>query len=243
MKFPRGLISFLDGVSLGGKSNFAEVWVGPCVEHPENDRCAPPPKCSYSRLYWWRAQSAAYVVRFSHPAAALLCTHQHVIYPYGDVPRGTISVHVRRGDKARESELRSDEEFLAEADAILLESRKRGGSGVPTLAPAVYLSTEDVLTEAFFLRSNFIVTATHVPRFHTSSVPVIQAAKARGYDPELADSFVSLKLALQCDAFVGQLSSNWVRLIDELRSTVRCKAHAPFWDPQQKDGNFSALGW
>ena len=65
---------------------------------------------------------------------------------------------------------------------ILRESRKRSGRGAPTLAPAMYLSMEDVLTEAFFMRSNFNVTATHT-RFHTSEFGVESAAKACGFDP------------------------------------------------------------
>ena len=50
---------------------------------------------------------------------------------------------------------------------------------------------------------------------------------------EVLNSLLHLDLALQCDGFVGTLSSNWCRLIDELRSTVRCKAHAPYLDAQQ----------
>ena len=46
---------------------------------------------------------------------------------------------------------------------------------------------------------------------------------------------INLDLALDCDGFVGTLSSNWNRLIDELRSTLRCKAHALYLDPTQGD--------
>lgn len=49
----------------------------------------------------------------------------------------------------------------------------------------------------------------------------------------MLNSLLHLDLALQCDSFVGTLSSNWCRLIDELRSTVRCKAHVPYLDAQQ----------
>ena len=49
----------------------------------------------------------------------------------------------------------------------------------------------------------------------------------------MLNSLLHLDLALQCDGFVGTLSSNWCRLMDELRSTVRCKAHAPYLDAQQ----------
>ena len=39
-----------------------------------------------------------------------------------------------------------------------------------------------------------------------------------------------LDLALDGSAWVGTIKSNWDRLIEELRSTVRCKAHLPFID-------------
>jgi hypothetical protein len=34
---------------------------------------------------------------------------------------------------------------------------------------------------------------------------------------------------------VGTLSSNWCRLIDELRATVRCKADRVYLDAQQEN--------
>jgi len=37
-------------------------------------------------------------------------------------------------------------------------------------------------------------------------------------------------LALKCDGFVGAFNSNWVRLIVELKSTIRGKAEAVFLD-------------
>jgi hypothetical protein len=53
---------------------------------------------------------------------------------------------------------------------------------------------------------------------------------------------VNLDLALQCDAWIGTLSSNWCRLIDELRSTARCKAQGIYLDAQQ-DNPPGDLNW
>ena len=39
-----------------------------------------------------------------------------------------------------------------------------------------------------------------------------------------------LQLAVECDAWVCTLGSNWCGVIDELRSTVAGKAHMPFVD-------------
>ncbi len=49
-------------------------------------------------------------------------------------------------------------------------------------------------------------------------------AQIGGYE-EMLNSLVNLDLALECDAWVGTLSSNWCRLIDELRATVRYANH------------------
>jgi len=74
---------------------------------------------------------------------------------------------------------------------------------------------------------------TNVTREASVMSTLAHAAKIGPYE-EMLNSLVSLDLALQCDGFVGTLSSNWCRLIDELRATVRCKAHAPYLDAQQE---------
>jgi hypothetical protein len=45
------------------------------------------------------------------------------------------------------------------------------------------------------------------------------------------DAWLNLFLAIQCDAFVGILSSSLNRLLDGMRSTVGCKAQAAYYDP------------
>ena len=42
-------------------------------------------------------------------------------------------------------------------------------------------------------------------------------AKERGPAAEYLDSLLNLEVALECGAWVGTLTSNWCRLIDELR--------------------------
>lgn len=59
---------------------------------------------------------------------------------------------------------------------------------------------------------------------------------------ELVDSLLNLDLALRCDGWVGTLTSNWCRLVDELRATLRCKAHGRYLDAQQGDPP-EDLGW
>ena len=51
-----------------------------------------------------------------------------------------------------------------------------------------------------------------------------------GYSEEMLDCLLNLDLSLSCDGFVASFYSNWSRLIEELRATVRCKAHRVFLD-------------
>jgi hypothetical protein len=51
-----------------------------------------------------------------------------------------------------------------------------------------------------------------------------------GYSEEMLDCLLNLDLSLSCDGFVASFYSNWARLIEELRATVRCKAHKVFLD-------------
>jgi hypothetical protein len=51
-----------------------------------------------------------------------------------------------------------------------------------------------------------------------------------GFSEEMLDGLVNLDLSLSCDGFVASFLSNWSRLIEELRATVRCKAHRVFLD-------------
>lgn len=58
-------------------------------------------------------------------------------------------------------------------------------------------------------------------------------AETIGPTTEMLNSLVNLDLALQASAWIGTLSSNWCRLIEELRATVGCAAHLPYVDAVQ----------
>ena len=54
--------------------------------------------------------------------------------------------------------------------------------------------------------------------------------KHMGGTSVMMDSLLGLSLALQCDAWVITMNSNWCRVIDELRATVARKAHCSMVD-------------
>ena len=101
--------------------------------------------------------------------------------------------------------------------------------------PPIFLSTEDPSTIEFFARQPLwdvsYTNVTRKPDINKSTLSYV--AEIGGYE-EMLNSLVNLDLALECDAWIGTMSSNWCRLIDELRATVRCKAHGPYLDAVQE---------
>ena len=179
--------------------------------------------------YWWRAVSSAYIVRPNKRTLHAIEERKRLIYPALRIPRGTIAVHVRHGDKWKESESVDDLQYMTMVENLHDEAQGKLG-----LTHNIYLSTEDEGTVRNFQQfSGWNVSYTHVQRFTDPQLSPLSIADRIGRANEMLNSLVSLDLALQCDAFVMTLSSNWCRLIDELRATVRCKADRPFLDAQQ----------
>lgn len=182
-------------------------------------------KISTDSYHWWRAQGVAYLVRPNARTLMELECRRREIFQNGRIEEGTLSVHVRHGDKIRESALAPDEVYLATAEAVV---RENPGS----VKRSMFLSTEDAGTVQFFSGlSNWTVQWTRVRRqsrgFQGSTASF---AKMVGWDEDFLNSLLSLQLALDCNAWIGMISSNWNRLVDELRSTVRCKYDRPYVD-------------
>ncbi len=138
------------------------------------------------------------------------------------------------------SELGCKQAYLARAkEAISLvwqprETGKKGDSGIRR--PSIFLSTEDPATVKIFMRQpQWDVSFTNVPRKPDANRSTLAYVAEIGGDEEMLNSLVNLDLALECDAWIGTLSSNWCRLIDELRATVRCKAHGTYLDAEQEN--------
>lgn len=62
--------------------------------------------------YWWRAQSAAYIVRPNARTRNEIAARKRRIFAGERVRPGTLSVHVRHGDKIVESALVEDRVYL-----------------------------------------------------------------------------------------------------------------------------------
>ena len=184
--------------------------------------------------YWWRAQSAAYIVRPNARLRNEIEARKRRAFAGERVRSGTISVHVRHGDKYVESALVEDGVYLRVAEEMYKAQQNLSNvARTERLRHRIFLSTEDPQTvEAFGAAVEWDVQVTDIMRESSATSTLAHAAAIGPYE-EMLNSLMNLDLALQGDGFVGTLSSNWCRLIDELRATVRCKAHAPYLDAQQ----------
>ena len=204
-------------------------------------------------FYWWRAQSMTYLVRFNAQTrealdkfrSESLYACETKVASADTLAKGTISVHVRHGNKGREgllydfSSYLQQMELLAEDSTALrvlyaevAESNTTFSFPTGTYASRkVFLSTESqaVVDEALRLcdaKPRWEVTYTRIRRTNDDAWMHTQGHEEARY--EVLAAFMNLELALEADAWVCTLSSNWCRLIDELRMTIGRKASHPF---------------
>lgn len=208
-------------------------------------------------FHWWHAQSIAYIVRFNAGTRRLLDSLRdkllhvrsrgsHRQQKLRSLPPGTVAMHVRHGDKAVEMPLLPFARYLREARRLAAGDRYVRVLG-PEFADGdeafvypqsffasrtMFVSTEDphVIEEAAALaeaprRESWDVIFTVENR---TNAGVAAMRRERGNGRATLESLLNLELALEADAWVCTLLSNWCQLIDELRMTVAGKASAPF---------------
>lgn len=170
------------------------------------------------------------------------------------LPHGTISAHVRHGDKHKEMSLVSELEYLTAArrlvevptDSALSAEKWRSfrfsaavknaarvvaHSTMPPLSRSLFVSTEDAPAIGNLARAaaplGWSVLASQIPRLNDG--PVAQMKDAGLPAVQLTRlHFGQLLMALEADAWIGTYASNWCRLIDELRGVWVPKAAGPY---------------
>ena len=173
--------------------------------------------------YWWRGQSAAYLMRFNDDTVrglAALRQTQALHYMTGGkplpfpLPAGTISAHIRGGDKANEMKLVPAAKFV-DAALALIDRMPNSFSRV------FFLSGDDEQTinetRALLEGQAMTFAFTRLPRLSGGHklLAWLQSPfhEAGGFYGHL----LQLVMALEADAWIGTRGSNWNRLIDELR--------------------------
>eukprot|EP00271_Cylindrocystis_brebissonii_P002469 TRINITY_DN1309_c0_g2_i1.p1 TRINITY_DN1309_c0_g2~~TRINITY_DN1309_c0_g2_i1.p1 ORF type:complete len:569 (-),score=66.66 TRINITY_DN1309_c0_g2_i1:185-1891(-) len=127
------------------------------------------------------------------------------------MPRPIVSVHVRQGDKGGEMRL-----FSLASHMWLAERLRRND---PSIAN-IWLSTEmKTVVERSKLYSNWTFFYGEARRQGQAAEEMSKYEEEFGLEQLVMFSFVNLRIASECDYFVGGLASNWPRLLNELRLT------------------------
>jgi hypothetical protein len=175
-------------------------------------------------FYWWRAQASAYIVRPNTRVLAELAARRQRQLRGGELRIGCVSLYVRHGDKGTESPVFTDEQYeMATTKLRRLD---------PSLTHQVFLSTEDPKTVAYFSDTTrgWATSYVDMPRKPDRHKSNMQYMQEHGVAEEMLDGLLNLHLACECDGYVSSIFSNWARLIDEMRSTVRCKEECLYMD-------------
>ena len=152
------------------------------------------------KKHWWRAQSANYLFRMNSRTAAYIRNQRLALAEVGRVPLplpvGTVSVHVRHGDKFKEVPPVPFDEYLRRL------RRMAQVFGLPSPVPT-FLSTEDpaVIHEA---RTNNDLLIFNIPyeRFNYRDISEIQ----REGPPHLLNDISNILLAVESSYFMGALA-------------------------------------
>ncbi|GLI60264.1 hypothetical protein VaNZ11_002354 [Volvox africanus] len=188
--------------------------------------------------YWWRAQSVTYMLRL-RPEILQDLEQRRKRFLSGPTPApGCISVHVRHGDKGVEATVFEDRVYDETAAKVRALD--------PTyFMDQLFVSTEDPDTIDYFVNKTKWHTGytSGVPRKPDRNKANLAYMADIGYYEEMLNSLLNLDLAMECWAFVGSIYSNWVRLIDELRATIRCKANAVFADVHYQNPHEMDVNW
>ena len=154
---------------------------------------------------WWRAQGALFIVRLTPSAKREVARMRGHLRLPAVLPKGTVSMHVRRADKGTEADLVPLGAYFDEAERTLVARGER--------ARVVFLTTDgaEVDHELASIPAGWAVIrpagATYTPG---GGLEVFSYSLAM-------QSMALLAVHLEADHFVGTRFSNWCRLIDELR--------------------------
>ncbi|KAG2445862.1 hypothetical protein HXX76_000466 [Chlamydomonas incerta] len=208
--------------------------------------------------YWWRAQAAAYLLRPNMGTLAGLGKRRMQELRGPEPEPGCITVVARSGkggDGAAASGFK-DADFDSRAAQMRALDPTR-------FTDHIFLSASSGRTLSYFVNGTGAAPDAGAHRWHTGYVAGskhfggginlrprkngggrdLDAVPKDAVYESMLNTLLELDMALDCSGFVGSIDSHWVRLIDEMRSVVRCSADAPYMDVGYDDPREMSLHW
>jgi hypothetical protein len=188
-----------------------------------------PPIFSHKDNFWWHAQTSKYLTRPNARTLALVKSEQIKIFGGdGSLPHPIISLFIRHGDKWKEAQLKTVKEHMDTVMPIADRHNIR----------LLYVGTDDQTALDELKRDYgsrfkiYYIDTRREPENHTATTPM---EYMKNNWEIMRVSLIDLYVQIQGDVFVGTRSSNWCRLIDEVRK-ANGKARIPYYSPE--DYNF-----
>jgi hypothetical protein len=180
-----------------------------------------PPQYT-KNIQWWHAQVTKYVTRPNARTKQIVAEEQRRVFPNGKIPHPIISMYVRHGDKWKEATLLNFSRYMDVVHNITNKVNIRD----------IYLGTDDpgVITEALEIQKQGVYRLYYINHERKNGAP-LATMETKEAEELVRVSLADLFIQVQGDVFVGTRTSNWCRLIDEIRK-VAGKARIPFFSPE-----------
>ncbi|CAF1580815.1 unnamed protein product [Didymodactylos carnosus] len=177
---------------------------------------------------WWRTQLAYYMIRFNERVTEHIEQITNQTFPQGlEHARPLIAVFIRRSDKIAQKEMLRAYSLREYFDLFDSDAKR-------ALVRNVYLNSEDEGVFDEFKKN--LIYSSYYRLFYINQTRGYVFHQFGGQSAErlsqIALNFLTdLYIEANADMHVGTLSSNWCRLVDELRLSAGKKI--PYYTPEE----------
>lgn len=182
----------------------------------------------YPLLYWWRAQGAAYLVKFTNEFNRTLLDLSNLFIPR-QVPCNSACVYVRHGDKYKEMEMLPWNRFFVALNNLSEHRAEDMPFCQSSAHMTVFLMTDDHAV-ARAAKADLKEHMMFINHSVLAKLPHEEGGNAT--DSAMWENFrmsmLNFHFCVQCSAVISQRQANFARLIDEMRITTFHKFGEPF---------------
>lgn len=216
------------------------------------------PMISQFHYYWWRAITMAYFMRPNEATRKWIENHRIKAAEEGIAQNNMVAIYVRRGDKDIEMRLSPIEEYIDGFSYLWT----KGYMNDTISLRHIFVASES--SEVIQQMKNWQKDNKKMYRIHFTDVfdrKGLFAEKSRSernagvpvvhHPEEYLSMLLNIHYLIQANGWVCTMSSNFCRIVDELRATISARAGAPFMDlsiekcthPPCLFGGFYDLDW